>query len=65
MHKIPKKFSKSDKKYWYLEKRAYENFLWFPGFPIYSMAKNEKPEMPEINIKLSKLKTPIVNGCNY
>ena len=30
------------------------------------MAKNENPEMPEIQRKLSKLKTPIANGWhNY
>ena len=29
------------------------------------MAKNENPEMPEIHRKLSKLKTPIDNVCNY
>ena len=43
----------------------YENFLWCPGFWICSMANNENPEMPEVNGKLSKLKTPIVNDCNY
>ena len=29
-------------------------FLWFPGFRIYSMAKNKYLEMTEINIMLCK-----------
>ena len=32
------------------------NFLWIPRFWICSMAKNENPEMPEINRKLSNSK---------
>ena len=37
-----------------LEKWAADNIPWFPGFRICSMAKNENPEMPEIDRKLSK-----------
>ena len=37
-------------------KRASENFPWFPGFRICSMAKSENLEMPEINRNLSKPK---------
>ena len=45
-----------------LKKSAYENFRWFPGFHICSMAKNENPETPEINRKLLNQKTPSVNA---
>ena len=38
------------------KKLASENFPWFPGFRICFMAKNENPETPEINRKLSKSK---------
>ena len=46
-------------------KLAYEIFPWFPGFRIYSMAKNENPEIMETNRKLSKLEAPIVKGTHY
>ena len=34
-----------------------ENFPWFPDFQICSIAKNENPEISEINKKLSKQKS--------
>ena len=39
----------------------------FRGFWIFEYAlwqKNKNPKMPEINRKLCKLKTPVVNDCN-
>ena len=36
-------------------------FPWFPGFRICSMAKNENPEMLEINRKLCNSKKHQVN----
>ena len=56
----------SDKGSYYLEKWAYENFPWFPGFEICSMVKNENPETPKIDRKLSKLiKDPVLTVYHY
>ena len=33
---------------------SYEKLPWFPGFQICSMVKNENPDTPEIDRKLSK-----------
>ena len=49
-----KKCSKSDKQSLFLEKGAYKNFPWIPGFQICSVTKNENPEMPdEFNVKFA------------
>ena len=41
----------------YVIKQQEQNFPWIPGFRMSSMVKNENPETPKINRKLSKLKS--------